>query len=184
MIRQRAARSKEFDLSNKQIETLLARSSRAMRKHWYNRGSIVLYGPVVKNNLTTDGDVRFAVDKIDNLDIKQAFPRYTSSQAADVLITQKISSDKGTNRIYSLEVDEIVPEIKIRSEMHPDFGSQSSGQSLVHRNYPDDVINKLQAKYEKIKSFLSENLKKIIGGSRSSENSVLSDWMENSGRTI
>ena len=56
----RAARGKEFDLSNKQIETLLARSSRAMRKHWYNRGSTVLYGPVVQNNLTTDGNVRFA----------------------------------------------------------------------------------------------------------------------------
>ena len=65
---------------------------------------------------------------------------------ADVLITQKISSDKETKRIYSLEVDEIVPEIKTQSEMRPDFGSQSAGQSLAHRNYPADVIYNITAK--------------------------------------
>ena len=46
--------------------------------------------------------------------------------------------------------------------MRPDFGSQSAGHSLAHRNYPADVIHKLQQKHEKIKSFWKNNSKNQI----------------------
>ncbi len=79
---------------------------------------------------------------------------------ADVLITQKISIDKNTARIYSLEVEEIIPEVSTQGVVRPDPGSQTEGQSLTHRNYPTAVMDKLQVKHEKIKSFLKKNRKK------------------------
>ena len=120
-------------------------------KSLYENAVLLATGPDLKNNDPAVFIRRYAAPMI--LPSK-------GNLIADVLITQKISSDKETNRIYSLEVDEIVPEIKTQSEMRPDFGSQSAGQSLAHRNYPADVIYKLQQKHKKIKSFLRKNPQK------------------------
>ena len=120
-------------------------------KSLYENAVLLATGPDLKNNNPAVFIRRYAAPMV--LPSK-------GNLIADVLITQKISSDKETKHIYSLEVDEIVPEIKTQSEMRPDFGSQSAGQSLAHRNYPADVIYKLQQKHEKIKSFLRKNPQK------------------------
>ena len=74
-----------------------------------------------------------------------AAPFVIDTKIADVLITVKKSIDKNSKRLYSLELI----EIKKLSEK----GSSENKSD----NYTDS-INKLQAKNEKVKSFLQNNL--------------------------
>ena len=79
-------------------------------KNLYENAVLLATDPDFKNNDTAVSIKRYAAPMVLNS---------KGNLIADVLITQKISSDKGTNRIYSLEVDEIVPEIKSKAGCAP-----------------------------------------------------------------
>ena len=133
-------------------------------KDLYENALLLTAGPDLKNNDTAIIIKRYVAPLV---------LQSEENQIADVLITQKVSLDKKTERIYSLEIEEIVPEIKSQSGMRPDSGSQSTGRSLAHRNYPAEVVNKLQQKHAKIKSFLEKNSEK---NTRYSVSPEISEW--------
>ena len=84
---------------------------------------------------------------------------------ADALLTQKESLDKENGaRIYSLELDEIVPAETSQSRVRPDSRSPSGNERPTHEDYLPEGIHKLQLKHQKIKEFLEKSGENSIGG--------------------
>ena len=92
---------------------------------------------------------------------------------ADAFLTVKTSLDKNTERIYSLELDEI-----FQSDVRTDSGSQLDAPA--HREYTPSDVHKLQQKHKKIKSFwdkLQKNHRFSIAGEN--KKTVSNGWYRN-----
>ncbi len=98
-----------------------------------------------------------------------AAPFVIRGEICDALLTQKANlNDSDSNRVYSLELDEII---------------KPSGETWVVNekyDYPADGINKLQQKHEKIKSFLEQSAKKRFSIAPDVDSKAFKKWFGNS----